>query len=354
MAGLVRLAQKQLGNTVPNPVVAAAVVKDGRVISRAAHQKAGGPHAEVRAIRPVFDQCKGATLFVTLEPCTHFGRTPPCTDIIVAAGIRKVVYAVDDPNPVVRGRTAKTVLGAHGIEVESGLCETLAREANRVYFKNRLTHRPFVTLKAAVTLDGRVALENGQSKYITSSAALTRVHRLRAEHQAVLVGVGTVLADDPSLNIRLPNRQPKPNIVIVLDPNLRTPPTAKLFSDRSPDQVWVVTRQTPTAELKNLATFLTVSDNPFNLDAVLAALYSHGICSILIEGGSGTYTEFVSQHAIDCAHFFIAPKLMVGAKSIPVLAAKRSLTTLGQLPHILSPNIRAWGPDVEVSGPVSF
>ncbi len=350
MAALIRLAGRQLGHTFPNPVVAAAVIKEGKVISQAAHLKAGGPHAEVRAIQPVFEQCAGATLLVTLEPCTHFGRTPPCTDIILRAGIKKVIYAVDDPNPKVRERSAKSILKAAGVAVVSGLCEGEARELNRVYFKNRLTHRPFVTLKAAVSLDGRIALENGQSKYITSPASLARVHALRAMHDAILVGVGTIAADDPSLTIRLGTKKPKSNTVIVLDPHLRTPKTAKIFQDRTPSQVIIVTAQSPDRDWQSRATFIRLAKAPFNLDDVLARCYQQGICAIFVEGGGHTHSEFIRQKVADRAHFFIAPVLMMGKCSIPVVAIEDSFQKLSELPRLTQVMVNQWGEDVEVSG----
>ena len=226
MSLAVRLARRRLGRTTPNPEVGAVLVKDGRVVGQGYHRAAGEPHAEVEAIRAAGPHARGAELFVTLEPCNHHGRTPPCTDAIREAGIRKVWYGVDDPNPGVRGGGANTLREA-GIEVVGHVHEKGCRRTNEVYLTNVTLRRPFVYLKLAMSLDGRIATRTGDSQWITSEKSRRRVHRLRDRVSAIAVGIGTVIADNPSLTTRLPRGRGHDPVRIVLDSNLellRMPP----------------------------------------------------------------------------------------------------------------------------------
>ncbi len=192
------LARRARNRTLPNPQVGAVVVKDGKIVGEGYHKKPGGPHAEVYAINSAGRRSKGGSLYVTLEPCPHYGKTPPCTDLIIKSGIKKVFVSMIDPNPLVRGRGVE-ILKSHGIDVEVGVLEEEARELNEVYIKNVTKKMPYIIFKSAMTLDGRTATKSGDSKWISSDASRSIVHRLRAEVEGVMVGIGTVLKDNPSL-----------------------------------------------------------------------------------------------------------------------------------------------------------
>jgi diaminohydroxyphosphoribosylaminopyrimidine deaminase/5-amino-6-(5-phosphoribosylamino)uracil reductase len=234
MARALELAARGSATTQPNPRVGCVIARDGQIIGEGWHERAGGPHAEVAALRSLqaspggIANARGATVYVTLEPCSHHGRTPPCSDALVSARVARVVFAIPDPNPKVAGRGA-VMLTQAGIKVDIGLMEAEAEELNVGYLKRMRHGRPFVRVKAAMSLDGRTALANGQSQWITSEAAREDVQHWRANSAAVLTGIGTVLADDPRLNVRLPDVERQPTVV-VLDANARTPPTARLFT----------------------------------------------------------------------------------------------------------------------------
>ncbi|MBM3501091.1 MAG: bifunctional diaminohydroxyphosphoribosylaminopyrimidine deaminase/5-amino-6-(5-phosphoribosylamino)uracil reductase RibD, partial [Armatimonadetes bacterium] len=224
MRAALALARRGVGRTAPNPPVGAVVVKRGALIGRGYHRAAGQPHAEVEALTDAGPAARGADLYVTLEPCAHHGRTPPCTDAILRAGVRRVCYAVGDPDPKVAGR-GHAQLREAGLSVEAGRLARDARELYRAYFKHRLTGTPWGVLKLAGTLDGKVATASGESRWITGESARRHVHRLRNENDAILVGVGTVLADDPQLTTRL--RGGRDALRVIIDSRGRTPPTAR-------------------------------------------------------------------------------------------------------------------------------
>src|SRR5580700_4659831 len=222
------LARRGLGNTWPNPAVGCVIVKDGRVVGRGWTQKGGRPHAETEALARAGKGAKGATAYVSLEPCSHHGKTPPCAEALIAAGVSRVVAAVEDPDPRVSGRGIAR-LRAAGIAVEAGLCAAEAAELNAGFFCRVAQGRPLVTLKLAASLDGRIATPTGKSRWITGPAARERAHLLRAAHDAVLIGTGTALADDPQLTCRLPGLEARSPVRIVIDRTLRLPATLRLF-----------------------------------------------------------------------------------------------------------------------------
>jgi len=227
MARALRLAERGLCTTTPNPRVGCVIVKDGKVVGEGWHQRAGEPHAEIHALRQAGAAARGATVYVTLEPCSHHGRTPPCANALIDAGVARVVAAMRDPNPQVSGR-GLDLLTLAGIQVQVGLLEAEARELN-IGFVSRMTRgRPWLRLKTAASLDGKTALENGESKWITGEAARADVQHWRARSCAILTGVGTVLADDPQMNVRLPGSERQP-LRVVVDSGLRTPPTARIL-----------------------------------------------------------------------------------------------------------------------------
>ena len=247
-----RLAAKGAGWVSPNPMVGAVVVKDGQVVGRGYHRRVGAPHAEVEALRQAGDAARGADLYVTLEPCNHQGRTPPCTQAILAAGVRRVIIATLDPNPQVNGGGAE-YLRSQGVEVEDGLLADEARRLNEAWFHYVNTGRPWVIAKAACSLDGKIATVAGESQWITGEAARAFGHRLRHRVDAILVGIDTVLADDPQLTTRLPRGRAKDPIRVVLDSRLRLPLTSRLLHLDSPAPTWVAcTSQAPPEKIRPL------------------------------------------------------------------------------------------------------
>ncbi|MBU0761859.1 MAG: bifunctional diaminohydroxyphosphoribosylaminopyrimidine deaminase/5-amino-6-(5-phosphoribosylamino)uracil reductase RibD [Candidatus Altiarchaeota archaeon] len=294
------------GNPSPNPYVGAVVVREGEIISEGYHKKAGMPHAETEALDKV--DAMGATLYVTLEPCSHHGRTPPCTDKIIKSGIKKVVYGVDDPTEKVKGREA---LEAAGIEVVSGVLESECRRVNEVFFKYSTTGLPYVVLKAALTLDGQIATASGDSRWITCEKSREEVHRLRSRYDALLVGVNTVLRDDPMLTSRISGgRNP---LRVVLDSTLRTPSDSRVLSDRN---VLIATTKNHPVEKKKILVgkveIMVFDSERVDLDELLKKLGKKGVTSVMVEGGSEVFTSFLAQNLVDKFHLFIAPKIMGG------------------------------------------
>lgn len=289
MAQALRLAERGLFTTTPNPRVGCVVVKDGRVVGEGWHARAGEPHAEVHALRAAGDQARGATAYVTLEPCSHHGRTPPCATALIDAGLSRVVAAMRDPNPQVSGRGIE-LLTLAGIRAEVGLMETEARELN-IGFISRMTRgRPWVRLKTASSLDGKTALLNGESKWITGPAARADVHRLRARSCAVLTGVGTVLMDDPRMNVRevATTRQP---LRVVVDSQLRTPPGASIFKDDSATTLIAhavedLARRDALLEAGAFTLAVPGLDGRVDLTALLAELAARGINEVHVEAGA--------------------------------------------------------------------
>ncbi|MBT9282136.1 MAG: bifunctional diaminohydroxyphosphoribosylaminopyrimidine deaminase/5-amino-6-(5-phosphoribosylamino)uracil reductase RibD [Hydrogenibacillus schlegelii] len=314
MALALELARGTRGQTHPNPRVGAVIVRDGRVVGLGAHLRPGEAHAEVQALRMAGEAARGATMYVTLEPCNHTGRTPPCTEAIIAAGLKRVVVAMEDPDPRVRGAGIAR-LQAAGLEVDVGLFRETAEAINAPYLTGQALGRPYVWLKLAMTLDGRIAAADGRSRWITGEASRRRVHELRSEADAVLVGSGTVLADDPDLSPRLPGARPP--LKVVLDGRLRTPPEARLFSR---GEVLIVT--TPEADEAKKAALRArgaeIVTGPRNVAFALQVLFERGIRLVLVEGGATVAGAFWAARAIDRVSLFVAPKIL-GA-GLPTLA----------------------------------
>ncbi len=308
-----KLARKGIGKTSPNPNVGAVVVKNGRLIGKGYHKKFGGPHAEVFALKEAGEAAHGATIYVTLEPCFHFGKTPPCVDLIIARGLKRVVIATPDPNPLVNGKSIQK-LKKSGIEVTVGIEQEKAQKLNEAFFKFMRTGLPFVTLKIAQTMDGKIACLTGDSHWVSGEASRKLVHRWRSQMDAVLVGIGTVLQDDPELTVRLlKGRNPKR---IILDPNLRIPLTAKIVNDSVVSQTILVTASENREKIEKLTekgvTFLfeeKKSNGEFDLREVLKKLTKLQIISVLVEGGSGVFSSFMRQKAFDRLALFQAPKI---------------------------------------------
>ncbi|MCD6336540.1 MAG: bifunctional diaminohydroxyphosphoribosylaminopyrimidine deaminase/5-amino-6-(5-phosphoribosylamino)uracil reductase RibD [Candidatus Latescibacteria bacterium] len=304
------LSERARGQTSPNPLVGAVLVRDGRVVGEGYHRRAGESHAEVVALDRAGDLAQGATLYVSLEPCCHYGRTPPCVDRIIERGVSEVVCALIDPDPRVSGRGIEKLREA-GIEARLGVLEEAARKTNEVYLKYITTGMPFVTLKLAQSLDGRIATSSGDSKWITGERARRFVHRLRSQVDAVMVGVETVIQDDPQLNVRwVKGKHP---LKIVLDSRLRIPMAAQVFGG---ERTILATTERSSEEKRRLIEkgaqvwILPEQDGHVDLTEVMRKAGREGITSILIEGGSKVATSAIKAGVVDKLLIFIAPKLI--------------------------------------------
>lgn len=321
-----REAAKGVGRTSPNPCVGAVVVRDGVVVAKGYHRKAGTPHAEVNALNDAGDLARGATLYVTLEPCNHQGRTPPCTARILAAGVKRLVVAMGDPNPRVVGG-GNAYLAARGVEVLSGVLADQALALNRPFVKHSTTGRPWVIMKAGMSMDGRIATRNGHSQWITGEMARSRVHLWRDRVDAILVGVETALADDPALTTRLRGRQGRDPVRVVLDSNLRLPPTSRLLQQKSAATTWLFCSPSASAERRAAlaaagAVIFEVgfgAEGGLDLVAVLTELGRNSLTSLLVEGGGRVHGAFLRQGLYNQALLFLAP-FFLGADGVPVVA----------------------------------
>lgn len=314
MKRALRLARRGEGRVSPNPMVGAVLVKGGRVIGEGYHERFGGPHAEVNAFDRATESPMGSTLYVTLEPCSHQGKTPPCVERVLRERPARVVVGVTDPNPLVAGRGLARLREA-GIDVAVGVLERECREQNEAFFKFMETGLPFVTVKFAQTLDGRIATASGHSRWISSGPSLKYAHRLRSLHDAVLVGAGTVRADDPDLRVRLVRgRNP---LRVVLDSSLSTSPEARVFQNlgEAATVVFTTARHDRVKMKRFLDRGIDVAvapegrDGRVDLSEVLRALAGRGVSSLLVEGGSAVITSFVREGAADRIVAIVAPKL---------------------------------------------
>ncbi len=314
MALALALAEKGRGTVSPNPLVGAVVVRHGVIVGRGWHERAGDYHAEVRALRKAGLDARCADLYVTLEPCSHYGRTPPCTDVVIAAGVRRVIAAVEDPNPLVCGEGCRK-LKAAGIEVEIGVLAAEARRQNEAFVTWIRERRPFVTLKFAATLDGRVADAAGSSRWITGPEARRRVHRMRAWSDAVMVGIGTVLADDPSLTVRdVPGRDPRR---VIVDAGLRTPPDAKAAGPGCIVATIEGADDRASARLADRGVEILRcpgEDGRVSLPDLLRELGARKITSVLCEGGPTLAAALLREGLADKAAVFVAPAWLGGGR----------------------------------------
>jgi diaminohydroxyphosphoribosylaminopyrimidine deaminase / 5-amino-6-(5-phosphoribosylamino)uracil reductase len=342
-------ARRGLGRTAPNPLVGACVVSDaGVVVGQGAHERAGEPHAEVHALDEAGDAARGATLYCTLEPCAHTGRTGPCTERVIAAGIRRVVAAMEDPFPLVKGR-GFAALRAHGIEVDVGVEHDAATRLNQPYLSALRSRRPFVTLKAATSLDGRIAEAPGRRTALTSLPALRHAHGVRAQVDAVAVGSGTVLVDDPLLTVREVYRE-RPLTRVVFDRRLRVSPTARVFSTLATGPVIVLTsplamRDGGTAldALRNAGATVLSTDRA-DCRSGLELLASLGIQSVVLEGGAALHGAAWDEDVVDAVQLYVAP-VSLGAEGVPLLDGRSFASTA-----LLERRVDLLGPDVLIEG----
>ena len=340
MQRALKLAEQAKGRTSPNPLVGAVIVKNGKVIGEGYHQKAGTAHAEVHARNAAGENARGATIYVTLEPCCHWGRTPPCTEALINAGIAEVYIAEVDPNPKVAGKGVRQLEEA-GLHVHVGLCEQEAADLNEIYKKYIQTGMPFVILKTAMSLDGKIATVSGESQWITSEVSRQHGHWIRDLVDAVLVGRGTLERDDPALTTRLRDRHGQDAIRVVLDSRASTPTDARIFNPESDAGVIIaVTSDAPAGNVTALekagAEVITVTaadGNRVCFKRLMEILGSREITSVLIEGGGEINASAITAGVVDKVMCFIAPKI-IGGQNAPGPIGGEGFPNLSEVPHL--------------------
>jgi len=345
------LAEGGRGLTSPNPVVGAVVVAEGRIVGEGCHQGPGTPHAEIVALREAGERSRGATLYTSLEPCDHFGRTPPCTDAVIEAGVARVVSAMADPNPIVDGR-GFAKLEARGIEVRYGVLAEDALRQNEAYAKHVRTGLPFVTWKMAASLDGKVASRDGTSRWITGEAARADVHRLRAAADAILVGAGTALVDDPSLTVRDPGYRGRPPLRVLADARGKVPETGDLFDDSAPTMVattGLAPRDRQEAWRSRGAEVVEYEPEGGGVPVgrLLDDLGKRDVQSVLLEGGPTLAWSLVEERAVDKVVVYLAPKL-IGGEDAPTVLGGRGFAPIAQAMQLRIGSVDHVGEDLKV------
>jgi diaminohydroxyphosphoribosylaminopyrimidine deaminase / 5-amino-6-(5-phosphoribosylamino)uracil reductase len=333
MRRALRLARRGSGWVSPNPLVGAVVAREETLVGEGCHERVGGPHAEVNALRRAGSQSQGATLYVTLEPCNHHGRTPPCSRAVLDAGIARVVVGMTDPNPKVEGG-GTAFLRSRGISVQTGLLETECRLLNQAFIKHITAGLPYVTIKTASTLDGRIATRTGDSRWVSNEQSRHFAHRLRCNLDGILVGIETALKDDPQLTARIGGRTPcRQPVRIVLDSILRLDPTSTLVQTAKDVPLWIgCTEQAPAEKAVPLERAgaellrLPARNDRVDLAALLRELGRRQLTSLLVEGGARTIGGFLDEGLADDFFFFYAPKLLGDAEGIPMAAGGVRLT----------------------------
>ncbi|MEK3887556.1 bifunctional diaminohydroxyphosphoribosylaminopyrimidine deaminase/5-amino-6-(5-phosphoribosylamino)uracil reductase RibD [Bacillus sp. FSL K6-3431] len=344
-----QMAGAVIGQTSPNPVVGCVIVKDGRILGTGVHMKAGDAHAEVNALHQATDETDGADLYVTLEPCSHYGKTPPCADLIIAKKLRNVFIASLDPNPLVSGKGVEKLRQA-GIHVETGICEEEATQLNKYFFHYIQTKKPYVTMKSAVTLDGKTASTSGDSKWITSEAARLDVHQYRHRNDAILVGINTVIRDNPHLTTRLPQGGKHP-IRIVLDTHLDIPMESNLLIDNKSSTIIVCGNEADKnkqeqIESKNV-TVKRMAYTHIHIEHLLDWLGEEQITSLFVEGGGTVHGSFLESGHFQEVIMYIAPKLLGDNTGSPSFGG--SAKKLMSESHLLQfQSLEMIGPDIKV------
>lgn len=347
------LAHSAEGRTTPDPMVGAVLVKGGRIISMGYHGEVTTPHAEAWAIQKAEEKAKGATLYVNLEPCCHYGNNPPCTDRIIKAGIGKVIVSMKDPNPLVSGKGFK-LLKRHGVKVQIGLLEEEAKQLNEVFIKYITTKRPFVALKTAMTLDGKIATRTGASRWVAGEESLRRAHHLRNVYDAILVGVGTVLIDNPKLNVRRVKKVKDP-IRIVLDAHARTPKRADVLKAKGSKTIIIVgpkAHKSRIDDLKKTGAEIMVVKAPkgkIDMKDLMKQLAKMKITSILIEGGGEVGASAIEAGVVDKAYFFIVPKIF-GGRDAKTPVEGLGVKTPAQAKHLKRVHEERVGEDFLITG----
>ena len=361
MRQALRLARKAYGYTSPNPMVGAVLVQNWTIIGRGWHHQAGRPHAEIEAMtdaRKHGHDLTNATLYVTLEPCSTYGRTPPCTDAIVASGIRRVVVAATDPNPAHAGR-AYRLLSQQGIEVVYGVLAEQSNRLNEAFNHWIVSRTPYVMLKSAMSLDGKIATKTGESRWITGPKARALGMKLRLGADVILVGIGTVLADDPSLTVRTNKGtllRKKQLHRFILDSEARTPIQSKIVCDRLSPTTIVVTRRASLTRIQELEKYARVwiapeNESGIDLKWLMIQMGRENLASVLVEGGGAVHESFLAERCVNRIYFLFAPKIIGGKEATPSLAGKGAIhpEQYGRLEKI---EYRRLGPDLMFSAQI--
>jgi diaminohydroxyphosphoribosylaminopyrimidine deaminase/5-amino-6-(5-phosphoribosylamino)uracil reductase len=355
MRRALELAGKAAGRTSPNPMVGAVIIKNGRVIAEGYHKKVGRPHGEIEALRKAGKRARGAHMFVNLEPCCHQGRTPPCTDAIIESGIKEVFVGMRDPNPLVAGKGIRQLKRA-GVTVHSGLLKSECQRLNEVFVKYIQTGMPFVTLKSALSLDGKIATSTGESQWISGPEARERVHRMRNQVDAILVGAGTVLKDNPRLTTRLKKGKGHNPARVILDIRAEIPLKARVFHHANRDRVVYVTTSKASAvrvnRLKDRGIEIQmVSERNCRISLIklIRLLGKMGIASVLLEGGAGINASALKEGIVDKAVLFLAP-LIIGGESAPGVVGGPGIKSLKQALPLKNLTVTPVGADWMVEG----
>ena len=356
MARALELAVRARGRTSPNPMVGAVLVKDGQIVGQGFHPQAGQPHAEIFALHQAGERARGATLYINLEPCCHYGRTPPCTEALIRAGVSEVHMAMVDPNPLVQGK-GRAALEAAGIRTFVGERKAEARQLNEAYIKYITTGRPFVIAKFAMSLDGKIATRTGESHWITGKAARRRVHELRDVSDAICVGVNTILADDPCLTTRLEKPDVKHPLRVILDSRGRAPVGAHVFDPALPGETIVATTQAMPArhrtalEAHGVGVWVLAPDHQgcVDLAAMMDRLGEREVTSLLVEGGGSVLASFFEDRLVDKVLAFVAP-IIIGGDTAPTPVKGAGASRLADALHLDRLSVERMGEDVLIVG----
>jgi len=352
MKRALRLAEAGKGRTSPNPLVGAVLVKRGIVVGEGYHARIGEAHAEIVAFRQAGNKARGAVLYVNLEPCTHYGRTPPCVPQVIKAGVKRVVIGMEDPNPEVHGKGIKA-LKKVGIDIKVGVLEKECRRLNEAFCKYILRKQPFVTLKVAATLDGKVAARNGDSKWISGEASRRFVHKVRDQVDGVLVGIGTILRDDPLLTAR--RKEGREPYRIVLDSRLRIPEEARVFEHSSSEVILATTELAPHEKVERMekrgirVLIIDSKDGKVDLRSCLTKLAEIGVMNLLVEGGSQVNGSFLDEGLIDKLLLFLSPRLMGDPRALGIFGGK-GVSNLNEAVAIKEIRTKRIGEDIFVEG----
>jgi len=353
MSLAIELSKKGIGYTNPNPLVGAVIVKNGRIIAQGYHHYLGGPHAEIDAFNHATEDVTGATMYVTLEPCSHHGKTPPCAEAIIAKKISKVVIGMSDPNPLVSGRGIQ-LLQDHGIEVITGILRSDVEKLNEIFVKFITTKLPFCIMKTAMSLDGKIATSSGESKWITGELARKAVHNIRHQVSAIMVGIGTVIADNPSLTTRLDATNGVNPHRIIVDTKAAIPLYAKVLDTNSKAKTIIATTEkadpTKLDRLRNLGAEIIITplkNGKVNLEYLMKKLGALGIDSVLLEGGSALNFSAVQEKIVDKVITFIAPKIL-GGKASKSPVGGEGIHSLSEALLLEDMNVELIGEDIKI------